>query len=156
MGFFFKKKNKVSNVSAVPTHSACDERMEYAIEFARLTVALPIGMLEEKQIDRFAVKVCLEEGGNKEHLWIKNVVANEDTITGIVDNEPEKLKKISAGQSICVKTNEISDWVCMLDGMIWGNFTLRAMLPFMPEDQRQQHASRLALMPYCDLDIMPD
>lgn len=87
--------------------------------------------------DEFSVKVKINADGATEHIWMalikadgKPVVVN-DTVTGIIANEPFEFTSIQLGDRYTATLSQISDWSYWQDGLLHGNYTTRVMLPQM-------------------------
>ena len=53
--------------------------------------------------------------------------------TGTINNEPGMVSNVKMGQQYTLGKTEISDWMFMRDGKMYGNYTLRPLLATMPE-----------------------
>jgi uncharacterized protein YegJ (DUF2314 family) len=61
-----------------------------------------------------------------------------------IKNDPGIVGNVKIGQSWTVKRTEISDWMFMRDGRMYGNYTMRPLLKTMPEAEAAKYRSMLA------------
>lgn len=116
-----------------------DERMQWAIEKARLTL-----WYFEKSLKKpgpaqqwFSVKVKIQEEEHTEHLWLNNPDLDEDgNLFGIVGNEPVNIQNVKMDQHIGVSRELISDWLIMESGRLIGGYTIRAIREGLPFNKR--------------------
>jgi uncharacterized protein YegJ (DUF2314 family) len=103
--------------------------MNAAQEKARSTVATFITALKSPKAGQsaFSVKVPFSEGGTTEHMWLTPVSYDGTTFQGTVDNQPEKVKTVKAGQKIGVTLSKISDWMYVENRKMVGGYTLRVL-----------------------------
>ena len=66
--------------------------------------------------------------GETEYLWLDHLSWNGDSVTGVLQNDPEKVPGRHAGDQVTVKQNAISDWAYLKHGQAFGNFTTRVLL----------------------------
>lgn len=115
-----------------------DRDMQQAITHARENYHLFVERLRHPQPgdEGFAVKVGITHEGFTEHLWLREVEIDGDTIHGEIANEPQNVPH-RLGERWSGDRALVSDWTWLSDGLMQGNFTLRAMLPRMPRSQRE-------------------
>lgn len=85
----------------------------------------------------FSVKVGVKHGENTEHLWLSDVSVDGERITGTIGNEPQTVP-LKLGDRWEGDLSQLSDWAFLSDGLMQGNYTLRAMLPRMPKREREK------------------
>lgn len=130
-----------------------DERMSFAIEFARSSLEIPLQLHEEGKLGEYYIKVALEDDGNVEHFWLIDCTRRGRYFYGVIDNHPQCVGNVSLGQEVAVRDSEISDWMFMANGLMWGNFTLRAAAPSFPPDERDEILAGLAPIDPFDLAV---
>ncbi|MBI1249235.1 DUF2314 domain-containing protein [bacterium] len=120
--------------------------MEKAIAKARATTDQFIKVLGEKKGENFAVKAHIEDekNGEGEHIWLTDVSFKDGKFIGRINNEPAVVGNVKMGQQWTVAKDEISDWLYMNKGKMYGNYTLRPLLKAMPEAQAKQLRAILA------------
>ena len=121
-----------------------EAEMDAAIARARGEVDKFIQNLSEGDGENFAVKAPIEDQGQVEHFWLIDVRFADGSFTGIIDNEPGIVSNVKTGQEWTLGKQEISDWMFVRDGKMYGNYTMRPLLKTMPEDQANQLRQMLA------------
>jgi len=121
-----------------------EEEMEAAIARARMEVDSFIAELAKPTGDNHSVKVPITDGDDTEHFWLVNVSYANGQFAGTIDNEPGIVTNVRIGDKRQVSKGEISDWMFMRDGKMYGNYTLRPLLAAMPEDEAEKYRSMLA------------
>ncbi|MCA9236277.1 MAG: DUF2314 domain-containing protein [Planctomycetales bacterium] len=127
------------------TSDAYDEQeMEAAIQRARRETDVFIRELNSNSAEDFSVKAPISDGAAVEHFWLKDVTYRNEKFTGTIDNEPEMVANVRLGQEWSLAKDEISDWLYMKDGKMYGNYTVRPLLPSMPAEEAEFLKSILA------------
>ncbi|MEZ5301283.1 MAG: DUF2314 domain-containing protein [Verrucomicrobiales bacterium] len=121
-----------------------DQAMGEAIAKARATLPRALATIAEGRGEGFTVKFPVEDNGEVEHFWLSNTVIHHDHFSGTQEEEAATVTNVQAGQPFSVPASEISDWMYVRGGKMHGNFTLRAMLPSMPPEQRARYEPHLA------------
>ena len=85
----------------------------------------------------FSVKVGIKHGENTEHLWLGEVNIEGERISGTIGNDPQTVP-LKFGDHWEGDVSQLSDWAFLSDGLMQGNYTLRAMLPRMPRQEREK------------------
>jgi uncharacterized protein YegJ (DUF2314 family) len=70
------------------------------------------------------VKAKFEEGDAVEWMWVSVERITDDGFEGRLDNDPEELKRLKAGDRITVKADEIVDWAITDDNGMRGGFSV--------------------------------
>ena len=123
-----------------------DSEMNAAIEKAR--AALP--RFWEKLVNSsggeegFAVKLKLSDGENDEHFWCNNIQGNSQSATCVIDNDPEFVKTVQAGQRVAIDNRLITDWMYLRGDRIFGGETIRVLLRYLPPDEASALSARLS------------
>ncbi|MBB2147771.1 YegJ family protein [Pedobacter gandavensis] len=145
MGFlsqFFKKgrleerKNEFS-LGYIPKE---DERMNWAIEKARLTLWYFEEHLKRPKPgqDYFSIKVMVKDQDRVEHLWLTAPDFDEEgNLYGRVGNEPIQVNNIKLGQQIGIGRSLISDWMIVEHGILLGGYTIRAVRDVLPDIEKE-------------------
>ncbi len=79
-----------------------------------------------------------------EHFWLSDVVYRDGEFQGTIGNDPGIVTNVTFGQSWTIKKAEISDWMFMRGGKMYGNYTMRPLLKTMPAEEAEQYRSMLA------------
>jgi uncharacterized protein YegJ (DUF2314 family) len=124
-----------------------DVVMDDAIARARASVHKFIARMiaPEPGDEGFGVKVRIAEGGRSEHMWLNEVRLSVGEFVGVLDATPRYVRSVQRGQEVRVKTSEISDWAFGNGDSMYGNYTIRVMLPSLPK--RMQVALEGRLVP---------
>jgi len=90
-----------------------------------------------------ALKVMIRAGGQVEHFWLVNVERKGGGYAGTINNDPNLVKTVKAGQRYEFKEADVTDWMFMRNGKIVGNETMRPLLKRMPADQAARYRQML-------------
>jgi uncharacterized protein YegJ (DUF2314 family) len=112
---------------------ADDPRMRAAISRARNEVPRLITEMVAGNKD-VSVKVAIDDHGRVEYFWLKDIeyLPSSESFRGKIDNDPESVHTVVLGQVVTVSKASISDWLYISNGRMFGNYTLRVLLPKMP------------------------
>jgi uncharacterized protein YegJ (DUF2314 family) len=125
--------------------SGYDEKeMEAAIARARSEVNSFIAELARPTGTSHAVKAPISDQGRTEHFWVNDVSFQNGEFKGTINNEPGIVSNVKMGQKWMVKKDEISDWMYMRGGKMYGNYTMRPLLKAMPEKEAVKFLAMLA------------
>jgi uncharacterized protein YegJ (DUF2314 family) len=120
-----------------------DDEMEAAIRKAKASFRQFVDANccpTEKQTS-FLVKVVFDDGDQREHIWLADVVFDGDKPSGVVANEP-RLPNLPFMKRVEFAPSYISDWMYVDDGYLIGGFTTRVIRDRMtPEDRQRYDAS---------------
>ena len=111
---------------------------------ARSEVDSFIGEMSKGNGTYFAVKVPVEDKGEIDHFWLTDIVYRNGKFEGVIGNEPGIVTNVKSGQKWTVKKSEISDWMYMRDGKMFGNYTIRPLLKTMSEEEAARFRSIMA------------
>lgn len=116
-----------------------DAQMNAAIAHARSTVGDFVARSRNPlpTDEAFGVKKMIADGNGAEHFWLTDISYTDGVFTGLIGNEPQVVQGLKLGQSVQVKSTEITDWMYIDKGKMVGNFTLRVLLERMPEEEAQ-------------------
>lgn len=121
-----------------------EAEMEAAIARARSEVDRFIEELEKGDGSDFAVKAPIEENGKVEHFWLTDVVYRDGKFEGLIGNDPGIVSHVKLEQDWTIEKSEISDWMFMRDGKMYGNYTMRPLLKTLSPEEAAQFRSILA------------
>jgi uncharacterized protein YegJ (DUF2314 family) len=125
--------------------SGYDEReMEIAIARSRKEVDRFIAEVSKPTGESHAVKVAITDNGNTEHFWLINVSYRNGQFEGVINNEPGIVKNVQMGEKRKVNKTQISDWMFMRGGKLYGNYTMRPLLKTMPKEEAEKYQSMFA------------
>lgn len=122
-----------------------DERqMQAAIGRARREVDWFLGEMRTGRGSNWSVKVPIKDEGNIEHFWLTDISYQNGQFSGLIGNDPGIVSNVSFGDQWTIHKSQISDWMFVRGGKIYGNYTLRPLLKSMPPEEARQLASKLA------------
>jgi uncharacterized protein YegJ (DUF2314 family) len=121
-----------------------EQEMEAAIARARKEVDTFIAELSKPTGENHAVKVPITDNGQTEHFWLINVSYRNGQFEGEINNEPGMVKNVRMGETRKANRSEISDWMFMRDGKLYGNYTMRPLLTTMPKSEADKYRSMFA------------
>lgn len=121
-----------------------EAEMEAAIARARKEVDSFIAVLKSGNGSDFAVKAPVKDGADVEHFWLTDISYKNGEFTGKIGNEPGIVSNVRFGQTYKIRKEDISDWLYMRGGKMYGNYTMRPLLATMPEAEAAQYRSILA------------
>lgn len=129
---------------AVYDVDSADPAMNAAIARARSEVDSFIKILNSGGADSYSVKVPIADHGETEHFWLSDITYADGVFTGTIDNDPETVHNVKLGQKYSVKKIDISDWLYMKNGKMYGNYTVRVLLPKLPPEEAAKIRAMLA------------
>jgi uncharacterized protein YegJ (DUF2314 family) len=153
MGFLskiFGKRNNAGLDDQLPVvHIADDdERMNWAIEKANATLHYFQNCLlaPDPEQQYFSVKVLIDDGVNREHLWLISPSFDEEgNLYGTVGNKPVYVNSVTVNQKIGIDPRFISDWMIIEDGRLIGGYTIRAIRDGRPDHERPEFDRQVGL-----------
>ncbi|HEX5443318.1 MAG TPA: DUF2314 domain-containing protein [Pirellulales bacterium] len=74
-----------------------------------------------------------------EHMWLDEVEFDGRFVSGELLNDPNWLTTVKKGDSARVALDEISDWMYVIDGQVFGAHTVNLQRSRMGRQQRQEH-----------------
>lgn len=80
-----------------------------------------------------------EEEPTVEHMWVRDINFDGETVTGVLANNPMQLTNVAEGDTVSCNVNKISDWMLAMSGETYGGFTIHVLRSDMSEEARQQH-----------------
>jgi uncharacterized protein YegJ (DUF2314 family) len=92
----------------------------------------------------FSVKLKISDSGHDEHFWCNDIQGNSEKATCVIDNDPQFVKTVHAGQRVEVDNNMITDWLYLRDDLIFGGETIRVLLKLLPPEEAEGLRARLS------------
>jgi uncharacterized protein YegJ (DUF2314 family) len=117
-----------------------DAAMNAAIAKAKATVSDFVRAFHTQKPgtkDFFVKKPYRTPAGEMEHMWIEVLEEREGTLKGRVANEAEETREVKMGQTVSLKTSEISDWKYQDENKLIGGFTIRYFIEKMSPKERE-------------------
>lgn len=76
----------------------------------------------------YIVKARFEEGGRVEFMWATVTAIEDDTIHGTLENTPNELRGIRAGDAVRIALEDLNDWLYLKGEESVGGFTQKIMV----------------------------
>lgn len=121
-----------------------DDAMKEAIAKAKATLPAITERFVAGELEHFTVKVPVIDGDDVEHFWLSDTRYADGVYAGTLDSEAQVVSNVDVGQAYEAPASKITDWMHVVDGMMHGNFTLRAMLPHMTPPEAAKFRAMLA------------
>jgi uncharacterized protein YegJ (DUF2314 family) len=121
-----------------------EQEMDAAIARAKKEVDTIIAELASPTGTNHAVKAPIEDKGQTEHFWITDLTFENGEFKGTINNDTGIVSNVKIGQEWTIKKEDISDWMYMRDGKMYGNYTMRPLLKTLPAEEAAQYRSMLA------------
>jgi uncharacterized protein YegJ (DUF2314 family) len=74
-----------------------------------------------------------------EHMWLVEVEFDGKKIQGTLINSPHSLKSIQEGDRLSFSGKQLFDWMYVIEGKVYGGFTVDVIRSRMAKGERQQH-----------------
>jgi uncharacterized protein YegJ (DUF2314 family) len=92
----------------------------------------------------FSLKVKITDPKGTEHFWVTDVERKDGKILGTINNDAEIVGSVKLGDRIPIPEADISDWMYMLNGKMYGNYTMRPLFKTMSPSEVEKFKSMLA------------
>lgn len=106
---------------------------EAALDFNRIVPALELACVKVPFSDDPS-----DPNSQVEHMWVTEIDYDGENITGALMNSPNWLQSVREGDSVKVTVDELSDWMCVLGGKVYGAYTVQATRKRMDESERKE------------------
>lgn len=107
-----------------------DPEMEAAVEEARRRWPEFVAAFEQRSGDDdepYLIKAPFTDGDDTEFMWVSVTGIENDIIYGELGNSPASIKTVDEGDNVRVKLEDLNDWMCIIDDMPTGAFTLKVL-----------------------------
>lgn len=74
-----------------------------------------------------------------EHMWLSNLEFDGDVVSATLMNAPNGLTSVHEGDTVTLRVDQIEDWMYVLDGHVYGGFTIQVIRAGMSPSERQSH-----------------
>jgi uncharacterized protein YegJ (DUF2314 family) len=115
-----------------------DPEMKAAVLRARSEIDEFIKILQSGSADFYSIKMRVQQGDSEdtELFWLDNLTYADEIFSGTIDNDPDLVTSVKHGQRVSVKKAEICDWLYVKNQKMYGNYTIRVLLPkYSKQDQ---------------------
>jgi len=118
--------------------------MDRAMQEARATIDDLLRRVESGSVKKYNIKAPVVDVNGTEYFWLSDVTFTDGVFKGKIDNDPNIVKTVKICEFMTIKKDNISDWMFMRDGKIYGNRTLRVLLPTMDKAEADNLKKMLA------------
>jgi uncharacterized protein YegJ (DUF2314 family) len=80
-----------------------------------------------------------------EHMWMSEINFDGQEVSGVLMNAPNWLKTIKEGDAVRIPLSQISDWMYVISGEVFGAYTVNLLRSRMGRRERQEHDSAWGL-----------
>jgi uncharacterized protein YegJ (DUF2314 family) len=80
-----------------------------------------------------------------EHIWLSEVDFDGLVVSGVLMNSPNWLKTLKEGDPVRIPLGQISDWMYVISGNVFGAYTVNLLRSRMGRRERQEHDSAWGL-----------
>ena len=131
--------NRAGSVDHTTAVRDDDPEMASAIQEARATLPEFIEILKSPKSnqDSFLIKGRFQAGNNIEHIWVADISFDGKSFHGVVANEPETIPNLEFKQPITVARKNVSDWMYIQDGKLFGGYTTRLLRSRLTDAERK-------------------
>jgi uncharacterized protein YegJ (DUF2314 family) len=135
-----KKSDKIERESQPDVYNVegSDKEMNGAIKKANQTLTDFNSALLNPEIEVKSLKVKFETSKGNEHIWLSDVQYQDGKYSGILNNEPEYVIEYKIGDKVEVDDREISDWMYIENGKLFGGYSIKLLRDRMTESERKQ------------------
>lgn len=74
-----------------------------------------------------------------EHMWLSDVDYDGECVSGELGNAPNKIKSIKEGDTLRVPISQLSDWIYVINEIVFGGFTVKLLRTRMSAKERKNH-----------------
>ncbi len=112
---------------------------EMAWEHRRIVPGLELAALKVSLSDPPEIRARNPGGLEVEHMWLLEVEFDGKQIQGTLINSPHSLKSFHEGDRVTIVGKQLSDWMYVIAGNVYGGFTVDLMRSRMSKGERSQH-----------------
>ena len=112
---------------------------EMAWEQRRIIPALELAAIKGTFSDPPEIRAKNPDGLEVEHMWIVEVDFDGRQLEGTLINSPHSLKSFNAGDRVTIAGKQLFDWMYVVEGNVYGGFTVDLLRSRMGKKERKQH-----------------
>lgn len=94
-------------------------------------------------LDLSAVKVAFNDPGGApdmaEHMWLSDIAFDGEVISATLMNAPNGLTSVEEGDRVEFRVDQIEDWMYVIEGHVYGGFTVQVLRGGMSPSERSEH-----------------
>lgn len=131
-----------------------DPKMSAAIHEAQSTLNDALSLVPQQNgtyNEALTLKVSMKrsDGQGDEIIWVGAIRAiSADRFAGKLENAPNHLDGKKLGSRVKFGTAQIADWSIYANGVLWGNYTTRVMLPHLSREDADYLKGILSTRPF--------
>lgn len=81
----------------------------------------------------------VQDNPEVEHMWLAEVDFDGQCVSGVLLNAPNWLKTVNAGDSARISIDDISDWMYVISGEVYGAYTVNLLRSRMGRRELKEH-----------------
>lgn len=154
LGKFGKEDRPIEIPPAAPGKSELDARpvkenviayhtsdlsMNAAKKKARQTLPRFLELVNAGTDGTYTIKFPLTQNGETEHIWMQLMDYRDGTFVGLLANDPVNGTKYKMGDRMEVASADVEDWMINTGELMYGGYTVRAMLKDMPKEEADKY-----------------
>ena len=112
---------------------------EVSWERRRIVPALDLAAVKATFSDPPEVRAQNPGGMEAEHMWLLEVDFDGKQIQGTLINSPHSLKSVREGDRVKISISQLCDWMYVVEGKVYGGFTVDLMRSRMKDHERMEH-----------------
>jgi uncharacterized protein YegJ (DUF2314 family) len=112
---------------------------ELAWEYRRIVPALDLAVVKAAFSDPPEMKSRNPDALDVEFMWLADVMFDGREVQGTLINSPNSLRSVKEGDQVSIAGNKIADWMYVIEGKVYGGFTIDLMRSRMSKGERKQH-----------------
>ena len=116
-----------------------DNAMNAAKKKARETLPRFLELVHAGTEGTYTVKFPLTQNGETEHIWMQLTDYRDGTFAGLLANDPVNGTKYKMGDRMEVAKADVEDWMVNTGELMYGGYTVRAMLKDMPPEEAEKY-----------------
>jgi uncharacterized protein YegJ (DUF2314 family) len=91
-----------------------------------------------------AIKAAFKDGEDGlddavEHMWLSDIEFDGDVISATLINSPNDVTSVRKGDQITLRKDQIEDWMYVIEGRVYGGFTVQVLRARMSSAERRGH-----------------
>jgi uncharacterized protein YegJ (DUF2314 family) len=123
----------------VIAYHTSDQSMNAAKRQARETLPRFLELVHAGTEGTYTVKFPLTQNGETEHIWMQLTDYRDGTFVGLLANDPVNGAKYKMGDRMEVASADVEDWMINTGELMYGGYTVRAMLKDMPKEEADKY-----------------
>jgi uncharacterized protein YegJ (DUF2314 family) len=123
----------------VIAYHTSDISMNAAKKKARETLPRFLELIDAGTAGTYTLKFPLTQNGETEHIWMQLSDYRDGVFIGLLANDPVNGAKYKMGDRMEVAKADVEDWMINTGELMYGGYTVRAMLKDMPKEEADKY-----------------